>query len=431
MITFVDVKINGQDGPVSLNIGETFEASYTAITNPSTCFSPNNRNQSTWPVNRFESIEASYQIVAEEEGTFIFDVSCYVANGSLSNFDQVEVRVVERGCGGLNQESEAGVISGSRFQRGSGLNASGNGYIYVPDSGTSQIQHNSAAGNNDYVTYCFDVPEAGRYRIKGWTAYQGNSARTHSDSFFEQVNNSPSSGYLWQTDGTNKSGFVTDFVHDRGKNDPQYVELSQGQQEIKIFLREDGTVLDKLQLEKVGGSSNPTPMPTTGPDPTPAATPNPTSCGGLTQEAENGTLNGRFRVGNGLAASNGRYVYVPDSGSISLQRSSASGNGDYVSFCVDIPSSGRYRIKGWTAYQGGSARTHSDSFFVQVDGSPSSGYLWQTDGTNTSSIITDYVHDRGKTDPQYFNLSAGQHEVRFYLREDGTVLDKFQFEKVN
>jgi hypothetical protein len=50
--------------------------------------------------------------------------------------------------------------------------------------------------------------------------------------------------------------------------------------------------------------------------------------------------------------------------------------------------SGTYRIKGWVYATDG----NSASFFVRVDGSPKSGYLWDT--LQNTSYAPDYVNDR-------------------------------------
>ena len=46
-----------------------------------------------------------------------------------------------------------------------------------------------------------------------------------------------------------------------------------------------------------------------------------------------------------------------------------------------------------------------DSFFVQVDGGPSDGYLW--DVRNSSSYGNDYVNDRYGADPVTLTLAPG------------------------
>ena len=148
--------------------------------------------------------------------------------------------------------------------------------------------------------------------------------------------------------------------------------------------------------------------------------PAPVSCGGLMQEAEAALLSGRFVVGNDSAASGGAYVHVPNG-----TGNSFFGSPSRIEFCMNITTAGTYRING-NAYAKNSL---SDSFFVTVDGQPSSGYLWFVN--NNTTYAADYVNDRaGNEDPVEIFLTPGDHTVVVYLREDGTRLDKLALELV-
>ncbi|MCB0032967.1 MAG: hypothetical protein KDE51_03020, partial [Anaerolineales bacterium] len=65
-----------------------------------------------------------------------------------------------------------------------------------------------------------------------------------------------------------------------------------------------------------------------------------------------------------------------------------------------------------------------DSFFVDVNGSPNGGYLW--DINRNTNYNPDFVNDRNGADPVEFDLSAGLNTVRVSLREDGARLDKLE-----
>jgi len=365
-------------------------------------------------------------------------------------------------CGGLEQEAENGTIIGSKFQTDSGLGASGGQYIHVPEAnGANDAPSGTDASlNNNYVSYCFTAPATGDYQIEGWVAYAGPS-KGSSDSFFVQVDGGPTDGYLWQTGGdTTSTSFVSDWVADRGVVDPVVVNLTAGDHTLKVHLREDGTLLDKLVLvpqfalptptaTPTGGSTatptnTPAATPTNTPTPTsvvtntptattvpptatPTNTPTPSSCGGLEQEAENGTIIGsKFQTDSGLGASGGQYIHVPEANGANDAPSGtdASLNNNYVSYCFTAPATGDYQLEGWVAYAGPS-KGSSDSFFVQVDNAPSDGYLWQTGGNTTStSFVSDWAADRGVVDPVVVNLTAGDHTIKVHLREDGTLLDK-------
>ncbi len=155
--------------------------------------------------------------------------------------------------------------------------------------------------------------------------------------------------------------------------------------------------------------------------PPPTATPTPTviptpSCLGLVQEAEVGVRRGAFEIGTDAAASGGQYVHVPP------------GNGDQwslnedhkVTFCVNVATTGIYRIRGWVHAASG----NDDSFYVRVEGSPAGGYLWDT--LQNTTYQEDYVNDRDGPDPVEVLLTAGQRTVEFFWREDGTRLDRFE-----
>ncbi|MFK7802114.1 MAG: ExeM/NucH family extracellular endonuclease [Anaerolineae bacterium] len=164
------------------------------------------------------------------------------------------------------QEAEDGILAG-RFVVGNRPDASGNQYIYVPD----QDGNNYSGGldvNPDFATYCFDVPAAGDYKIEGFVSFDGT--RHLSDSFFVQVDDQPANGYLWDTLKSNS--FAADYVSDRGKANPVIVNLTAGQHIVKIHLREDGTLLDKLTLVPLNPiPPTETPVPATN-TPVPTAT---------------------------------------------------------------------------------------------------------------------------------------------------------------
>lgn len=144
------------------------------------------------------------------------------------------------------------------------------------------------------------------------------------------------------------------------------------------------------------------------------------SCGPLIQEAENGVLSGAFIIGNDVNASSGQYIHVPNgTGDSKLNGSSQA------AFCLRVTTPGIYYLKGWVHADGGA----NDSFFVQVDGAPASGYLWDT--LRNTFYDMDYVSDRRGANPVELTLAAGDHEVVFHLREDGTRLDKIELELID
>jgi PKD repeat protein len=298
--------------------------------------------------------------------------------------------------GGLVQEAEDGVLTGD-FVVGSDGAASGGQYVHVPDAGVGL----SSPDEGQKVSYSFTVDTPGTYRIKAWV--YGDSGT--NDSFFVKVDGNPAAGYLW--DMQMNTTYQDDYVSDRNGADPVEVTLTAGQHTVAFYLREDGARLDKIELELMPDST-----------PTPTPTPTPIPGGGLVQEAEGGVLTGDFVVGSDGAASGGQYVHVPDAG-VGL---SSPDEGQKVSYSFTVDTPGTYRIKAWVYGDSGT----NDSFFVKVDGSPAAGYLW--DMQMNTTYQDDYVSDRNGADPVEVTLTAGQHTIAFYLREDGARLDKIELE---
>ena len=165
-----------------------------------------------------------------------------------------------------------------------------------------------------------------------------------------------------------------------------------------------------------------TPEPTaTGVPSTPTPPPDGGQCGGLAQEAEAGTLQNGFVVGNDAAASGGQYVHVPN-GSGSGYKFDA--NGPRVTYCVTVAEAGQYLVRA-NAY----ARNGSDnSFFLRVDDEPITPYLW--DFPLNTAYSEYYVSDRRGREAVVLELSAGEHNLTFYLREDGARLDRLELERI-
>ncbi len=140
----------------------------------------------------------------------------------------------------------------------------------------------------------------------------------------------------------------------------------------------------------------------------------------LRMEAEGADLMGNFVVGNDGNASGGQYVHAPDGSGDHWSGSIASTK---ATFTFHVPENGDYAIKGGVhASHGG-----NDSFRVAVNGTPSDGFLWDTQ--QNTSYATDFVNDRGVTSKVTVWLNAGTHTVTVGLREDGTRLDWLELVK--
>ncbi len=301
---------------------------------------------------------------------------------SEARFLKVDPLTPPTACDGLTREAEAGELRGV-FAIGSDASASGGRFVHVPD-GIGSI---GFADPRHSVSYCFTVTEPGTYRLKA-SAY---AADFRSNSFFVQVNGAPQEGYLWDTQRA--SSYVTQFVSNR--NDVSAVELTldAGEHTVTLIHREDGTRLDTLSLDPVIAE--------------------PTNCDGLTREAEDGDLTGPFVIDDDALASGGSYVHAPDG---------SGSTGDIVfsskaSYCFTVTEPGAYRLDAGIY----AADFRSNSFFVQVDGAPNAGYLWDLPLDTAYGIHPLSERNGG---PVVLILDTGEHTIDVFLREDGARLDR-------
>ena len=179
----------------------------------------------------------------------------------------------------LAREAEACDIYGA-FEIVDDPTASGGSFVAVPDYGGVWGSPNEA----HKVVCQFSVAESGAYRIKGLV--RAPSPAYGNNSFYVKIDGVPSAGYLWDTPESTR--WMTDAVSERNGADPVEVSLSAGTHNVTIYLREDGTQLDKLELEPIGA------MP-----------------GDLVSEAEDCELSGAFQIAADPAASEGSFVHAP------------------------------------------------------------------------------------------------------------------------
>ncbi|MEM7033850.1 MAG: putative Ig domain-containing protein, partial [Chloroflexota bacterium] len=369
-------------------------------------------------------------------------------------------------CGFMDQEAEDATLSGA-FTVISDAVASNGQYIEVP-SGNGV----GAVGDPNRAEFCFDVPADGTYKLLGSVWAPNNGA----NSFFVTVDGQPVNGYKW-TIPVN-TGFTSVALNNLSVDIE--LPLTAGEHTVIVYLREPSTrldtltmvlatasnqapVLDPISTQSIAegdtliftanASDNDIPAQTLtysmvdGPvgasidsvsgqfswlasgvgvySPTiivsdGALTDSQTvqitvedassSCGPLVQEAEAGTLSGAFTVMSDATASNGQYIEAPDGTGVG-----AVGGVDNAEFCFTVTEAGTYRLVGsvW-APNGG-----SNSFYVTVDGEPVDGYKW-TIPPNTGFTAVNVNDSPVEVE---LLLTAGNHTVIVYLREDGTRLD--------
>ncbi len=141
----------------------------------------------------------------------------------------------------------------------------------------------------------------------------------------------------------------------------------------------------------------------------------------LVREAQAGELIGDFEIISDPMASSGTYVYVPNGVGTRMDGPDETHK---IIYSFNLLKAGTYRIKGAVYAANGS----DDSFWVKVNGSPVSGYLW--DVLQNTSYQQDYVNDRNGADPVEVSLKSGPNTVTVYLREDGTRLERIELESV-
>ena len=148
---------------------------------------------------------------------------------------------------GLVQEAEEIALPvDSVFKKGSDPIASNGMYVYVPNGEGTRFD---GPIENEKIVYKFNIVEEGTYRIKGSV----HAANGSDDSFWVKVNESQAGAYLW--DVMQNTGYQQDYVNDRNGADPIEVTLHAGLNTVSVYLREDGTRLDKIEMELVKAAS--------------------------------------------------------------------------------------------------------------------------------------------------------------------------------
>ncbi len=140
--------------------------------------------------------------------------------------------------GDLVQEAEDGGLNGA-FERFADGDAGGDEAIEV------NADVSSGTGSNHHADFCFDVSEAGAYRIRaGIRADNGDE-----NSFYVTVNGSPGDGYLWDLP-TAAGVWQTDYISDRNDGgDTVEITLQAGSNSVRVYHRERNTKLDWIELE--------------------------------------------------------------------------------------------------------------------------------------------------------------------------------------
>ncbi|TAA41836.1 carbohydrate binding domain-containing protein [Corallincola spongiicola] len=139
---------------------------------------------------------------------------------------------------------------------------------------------------------------------------------------------------------------------------------------------------------------------------------------GVIVQAEDATLYGLFKVGNDSTASAGQYIhseYVGNYYDTNIEANRAE-------LLFSVPQSGLYALKA-TTY---APNTAADSFYIEVNDGPRQ--IW--DINNASYYEEMDVNYRNEASEVTIDISAGQHKITVYVREDGARLDRFRLVRI-
>jgi mono/diheme cytochrome c family protein len=125
------------------------------------------------------------------------------------------------------------------------------------------------------------------------------------------------------------------------------------------------------------------------------------------------------------AAPHGQYLWLPD-GAYPDNFNPPVKTQHRAEYSFVLPHPGQWLVRGLVQAAGNS----SDSFWTEVDGNQGTGtvYLWEP--PVGASYTWDYMSNRNGPDPVVLNLSAGSHTLTVYGRDDGTRLDRLEFESI-
>jgi len=254
---------------------------------------------------------------------------------------------------GLTFEAESGVVTSPMKVVSDSAASNGKYVVQTTDTGTGT------------AIYSINVPTSGSYILRGKVITPDGSSNSVYYAFDGNSSNT------WNFPDTIKS-----FAWADGPT----VTLGAGTHTLTLKKREANTKLDAFELKSASTVS--------------AAS----SAVDGTQpfEAESGVATGGMSVLSDASASGGKYVQADSSGSMTYQ--------------VNVPVAGDYRIAGTVKAQDGS----SDSFSVSIDGKsaftwvlpyPLSKWIYDVDGSNS------------------FSLSMGTHTITIKYREAGAKID--------
>jgi hypothetical protein len=121
-------------------------------------------------------------------------------------------------------------------------------FLWLPDNGYPG-NFNLPVNTQHRAEYDFVVPRSGNYRLRGLI----RSSDYSSDSFFVEFGGNQALGtvYLWDTQPVGAPDYQWDYLSQRDGADPVVVNLAAGTRRVTMYGRDDGTRLDRLELESI------------------------------------------------------------------------------------------------------------------------------------------------------------------------------------
>ncbi|MEM9775909.1 MAG: hypothetical protein AAF902_15135 [Chloroflexota bacterium] len=321
-------------------------------------------------------------------------------------------------CGGLEQEAETGVITSQSGQFGMQGHVVGGKEVVV--NGVKQDNARGITAEDDYAEYCVYIATAGEYEIDAIV----NAPNGKDDSFFIRVADQPK--IIWRVQVVSDGSYISDQVNN--DDNPYSIYLAKGETAFRIYMREDGAFVDRFEFRQIGSQPVETPVQTpvtpeptqVTPVPTPV-TPEPTPVSSIIQ-AESGTLSGGFTESQDYAG----FVGREDSAG-NIWSPNPSHMGEYT---FSVPASGNYRIDARVLANSGT----SNSFFVEVENKSTGETLipnasqWHIKTSSDPEQRTVTVGSSYTSPALSVYLNEGSEYVfRIYVREDGTLIDHFEF----
>lgn len=338
----------------------------------------------------------------ESAGQVIFEAENFGENISRNGFDWVEATAQSGFSGESYMES-------------------------LPNQGTNNDTNYQTLSPE--MTYSVDITNTGTYYIwvRGW-GVTGSDDSIHLGINNQEVQTARrfqlnrNVGFYWTSQMMNGDRATLDIT-------------STGANLINLWMREDGSKVDKIILTtdgnytpsgegpaespRLGASPTPTPTLTLTPTPTPTQSVSPTASptpapgsGRIWIDAHTGNLGGDMTTSTDYnqGAINTNLVYTNNT----YWNTNNSSQADYAEFSVDIPESGAWYAWGRFYYPGVTAQPTNDpnSFWISIDGG--SAYVLG----NRTDIDNTWHWDNNEGQPiSLGTLSAGTHTLKVWNRE--------------